>query len=155
MDAIDFSGLRGHAHTHYHAHLNETTTLASCPYFTTNLIPLDTPLRKNLEEVDTFVVYFCVDGIAAVKSMDTIVPLHTGECVLVPAVADSVELFCEGPAKLLEVYIDTTDWADEAPQDDWVAQFIGGLREEHEHCHCGCDHDHHHDHDCDCGHDHC
>jgi len=27
--------------------------------------------------------------------------------VLVPAVAESVELFCEGPAKLLEVYIDT------------------------------------------------
>ena len=64
-------------------------------------------MRKNLEDFDTFVVYMCVDGIAAVKSMDTIVPLHAGECVLVPAVAENVELYSEGPAKLLEVYIDS------------------------------------------------
>ena len=157
MEAIDFSGIQGHAHTHYHVHMNETATLADCPYFTTNIIPLDQPIRKNLEEVDSFVVYMCIDGIAAVKSMETIVPVHTGECVLVPAVADSVELFCEGPAKFLEVTIDTTGWNDEPMQEDWVAQFIGGLREEHEHhhhdCDCGCDH-HDHDH-CDCGHDHC
>ena len=158
MDAIDFSGV-DHAHTHYHAHLNETTTLADCPYFTTRLIAFDRPMRKNLEEVESFVVYMCVDGLAAVKTMDTIVPMHVGECVLVPAVADSVELFCEGPAKLLEVTIDTADWTDgPSEENDWVAQFIGGLREEHEHHHhhddhCDCGHDHH-GHDCDCGHCH-
>ncbi len=107
MDAIDFSGIQGHANTRYDARLNETTTLAACPYFTTRLIPFDKPIRKNLEDFDTFVVYMCVDGIAAVKSMDTIVPLHAGECVLVPAVAENVELYSEGPAKLLEVYIDS------------------------------------------------
>ncbi len=129
MDAIDFSGIQGHAHTHYHAHLNETVTVADCPYFTTRLVAFDTPIRKNLEEVDTFVLYFCVEGLAAVKSMETIVPLHVGECCLVPAVADSVELFCEGPAKLLEVTIDTTDWTD-APseENDWVAQFVADAR---------------------------
>ncbi len=103
LAAIDFSGIRGHASTRYQAHLNGTTTLEDCPYFTTRLIPFDTPLRKNLEEVESFVVYFCVEGLAAVKCLDTIVPMHVGECVLVPAVADSVELFCEGNAKLLEV----------------------------------------------------
>lgn len=129
MDAIDFSGIQGHANTRYQARMNEATTLAACPYFTTKIIPLDRPIRKNLEEVDTFVVYFCVDGIAAVKSMDTIVPIHTGECVLVPAVADSVELFCEGPAKLLEVTIDSSDWEEEQPLDcDWVAQFMDGVK---------------------------
>ena len=155
MDAIDFSGIQGHAHTHYHAHPNESTTIAACPYFITRLIPLDTPIRKNLEDLDTFVIYMCVEGIAAVKSMGTIVPMHAGECVLVPAVADSVELFCEGPAKLLEVTIDTDGW-DDAPADenDWVAQFVGGLREDMEHHHhddCHCDEHHHHDHDCGCG----
>lgn len=107
MDAIDFSAIKGHANTRYEARVNETTTLAACPYFTTRLIPFDKPMRKNLEDFDTFVVYMCVDGIAAVKSMDTIVPLHAGECVLVPAVAENVELYSEGPAKLLEVYIDS------------------------------------------------
>ena len=153
MDAIDFSGLQGHAHTHYHVHRNETVTLADCPYFTTRLVDFDTPMRKNLEELDTFVLYLCVEGLTAVKCMDTIVPMHVGECVLVPAMADSVELFCEGAAKLLEVTIDTTDW-DDAPnmENDWVAQFIGGLREDMEHSHCDCDHDHHHC-GCDCHHD--
>ena len=126
MDAIDFGGTGGHANTRYHAHLNETTTIAACPYFTTRLIPFDTPIRKSLEAVDTFVLYLCVGGLAAVKSMETIAPLHVGECALVPAVADSVELFCEGEAKLLEVTIDTTGWTD-APRDDndWLAQFVG------------------------------
>lgn len=124
MDAIDFSGIRGHASTHYEARQNATTTLAHCPYFTTRLISFDSPMRKNLEDVDTFVVYLCVDGLAAVKSMETIVPMHTGECVLVPAVADNVELFCEGPSKLLEITIDTSDWHDAPNTDnDWLATF--------------------------------
>jgi mannose-6-phosphate isomerase len=106
MDAIDFSGIQGHAGTRYSAQMNDSATLAVCPYFTTRLISFDKPIRKNLEDFDTFVVYMCVDGIAGVKSMDTIVPLHAGECVLVPAVAENVELYSEGPAKLLEVYID-------------------------------------------------
>ena len=129
MDAIDFRGIGGHASTHYQARLNETTTVADCPYFSTRIIPLKSPIRKNLEDVECFVIYFCVEGLAAVKSMETIVPMHAGECVLVPAVADSVELFCEGPAKLLEITIDTTGW-DDAPSmaNDWVAQFVGDLK---------------------------
>ncbi len=131
LDAIDFSAVKGHANTRYHAQCNQTVTLESCPYFTTRLVDFDTPMRKNLEEVDSFVIYLCVEGLAAVKSMETIVPMHVGECVLVPAVADAVELFCEGPAKLLEVTIDTTGW-DDAPsvENDWVAQFIGDQRSE-------------------------
>ncbi len=127
MDAIDFSAIGSHASTRYQLHTNETTTIADCPYFTTRLISFDNPIRKNLGDLDTFVIYLCVEGLAAVKSMDTIAPVHVGECVLVPAVADSVELFCEGPAKLLEVTIDTEGW-DDAPstEGDWVAQFIGG-----------------------------
>lgn len=131
MDAIDFGGIGSHASTRYTARMNETTTIADCPYFITRLIPFNTPMRKNLEEHDCFVMYMCVEGLAAVKSMETIVPMHAGECVLVPAAADAVELFCEGPAKLLEVTIDTDGWND-APAEwqDWLAQFVGGLREE-------------------------
>ena len=127
MDAIDFSGIRGHANTNYDARPNESTTIAACPYFTTRLIPLSAPIRKNLEDCDTFVIYLCVEGIAAVKSMGVIVPMHAGECVLVPAAAESVELFCEGAAKLLEVTIDTDGWNDAPANDnDWVAQFVRG-----------------------------
>ncbi len=129
MDAIDFSGIDGHASTNYQAKTNGSTTIAACPYFTTRIIPFNAPIRKNLEDHDGFVVYMCVEGIAAVKGMGVIAPMHVGECVLVPAAADSVELFCEGKATLLEVTIDTTGWTDSADTSrDWVAQFVDSLR---------------------------
>ena len=123
MEAIDFGGVKGHANTRYDARANETTTVAHCEHFTTNIMPLDTPMRKNLEAVDCFVVYFCVQGLAAVKSMETIVPLHAGECCLVPAAADSVELFPEGKATFLEVTIDTDGWDDAPRGADWLADY--------------------------------
>lgn len=127
LDAIDFDGLKD-GKTHYTYKTNSTINLAECPYFTTNLIALDKPLRKNFQDLDSFVVYFCIEGIAAVKAMETLCPIHAGECVLVPAVAETVELFCEGPAKLLEVYIDPSQYSDDEllhkSDRDWIAQFV-------------------------------
>ena len=56
--------------------------------------------------------------------MGEVVPMHVGECVLVPSVAEGVELFCEGKATLLEVSIDTAGWNDAPRADlDWLAQW--------------------------------
>lgn len=137
LAAIDFSELHD-GKTHYQYQPNTTTQLVECPYFTTNLIPLTEPIRKDFSELDSFVVYLCTEGIAAVKCMDEIVPIHAGECVLIPAVADKVELYPfqmdersilqSQPAKLLEVYVDPTQYKGEYHHTndmDWVAQFIG------------------------------
>ena len=105
MEAIDFRAV-GRASTRYTSRPNTTCTLAQCDHFTTSLLDMDRPVRKNLQDLDTAVVYLCVDGLAAVRALDVVVPFHAGECVMVPAVAESVELFCEGPAKLLEAYVD-------------------------------------------------
>ena len=131
LDAIDFAPTAD-GRTHYQYRPDETARLAECPYFTTNLIALNNPLRKSFSSLDSFVIYLCTDGIAAVKSLDTICPIHAGECVLVPACADSVELYCEGPAKLLEVYVDPKQWNEEgvnhANDFDWAVQFSGTIR---------------------------
>lgn len=128
LAAIDFNPVRD-GKTHYTARTGTTTRLAQCPYFTTSVIPLQKPIRKSLAKLDSFVVYLCVEGIAAVKTLDQVVPVHAGECVLVPAVADSVELFCEGPAKLLEIYADPDQWVDNGrshnADHDWLATFVG------------------------------
>lgn len=135
LAAIDFSELRD-GKTHYQYQENKTLPLADCPYFTTNLISLTKPMRKDFSSLDSFVVYLCTEGIAAVKSMGQITPFHAGECVLVPAVAQEVELFSEGPAKLLEVYIDPEQWKDQrlrhAADHDLMAQFIGELPDDDE-----------------------
>lgn len=129
LDAIDFNPTTD-GKTHYNYQPNVTTQLANCPYFTTSLIALDKPLRKDFSQLDSFVLYLCTQGIAAIKALDTIVPFHAGECILVPAVAQQVELYADGSAKLLEVYIDPTLW-DESDQvnhyhdNDWIAHFAG------------------------------
>lgn len=128
LEAIDFSELR-QGITRYNYRENTTTQLVECPYFTTNVIPLTKPMRKNFAPLDSFVVYLCIEGIAAVKTLGHIVPMHAGECVLVPAVAETVELFSEGNAKLLEVYVDPDQWVDNGRSHvrdfDWMARFIG------------------------------
>lgn len=128
LDAIDFTPTAD-GKTHYTYRENATTLLAECPYFTTNLLALTQPIKKNFSSLDSFVLYLCVEDIAAVKAMGTIVPIHAGECVLVPAVADSVELFPTGNAKLLEVYIDPKQWRGESRShshdNDWMASFGG------------------------------
>ena len=181
LAAIDFDATAD-GKTHYSYRENKTVELASCPYFTTNLLSLTKPIRKNFEQLDSFVVYLCTEGIAAVKTLDTIVPFHAGECVLVPAVASTVELFSEGPAKLLEIYIDPeqskdlpmhhsndNDWLayynpndnddeeendeEEDPSDDWITAFTELNRANmHHEDECHCHHDEEHEH---CDHDHC
>ncbi|MFA4864265.1 MAG: type I phosphomannose isomerase catalytic subunit, partial [Bacteroidales bacterium] len=47
--------------TGYKERLNETVNLVTCPYFTTNLLELAQPLRKNYEELDSFVIYICME----------------------------------------------------------------------------------------------
>ncbi len=128
LAAIDFGPTKD-GKTHYTARAGATTRLAQCPYFTTSVIPLQKPIRKSLAKLDSFVVYLCVEGIGAVKTLDQVVPVHAGECVLVPAVADDVELFCEGPAKFLEIYADPDQWVDNGRSHnadrDWLATFVG------------------------------
>lgn len=183
LKAMDFSELRD-GKTHYEYKENSTVQLAECPYFTTNLISLNEPIRKDFSQLDSFVIYLCTEGIAAIKCLNTIVPLHAGECVLVPAVADKVEIhaleesqiFGNG-AKLLEVYVDPTQYKGEVRHRDelsWVERFIGEAdpdefiddeeydeafgaieyydEEEDHDCDCGCHH--HHDEECSCGHHH-
>lgn len=128
LDAIDFRPTTD-GRTHYTYRENASVQLASCPYFTTSLLSLTKPVRKDFRDLDSFVAYLCTEGIAAVKTLGHIVPFHAGECVLVPAVADTVELFSEGPAKLLEIYIDPAQWRDEDLRHrndrDWLARFVG------------------------------
>ena len=129
LDAINFKPTAD-GRSHYTYKLNATARLADCPYFTTNLIVLNKPLRKDFSQLDSFVIYLCTEGVAAVKSLDTICPVHAGECVLVPAVADQVELFADGNASLLEVFVDPDLWIDDgtnhANDFDLLARFVGG-----------------------------
>ncbi len=180
LEALQFAATTD-GKTRYERKDNATVALADTPFFTTNIIRLTQGLRKDLSQLDSFVIYLCTEGTAAVKALGHIVPFRAGECVLLPAVATEVELYCEQAATLLEVYVDPTKVKDEELQHrgdkDWHVRYIGDndpddypdeeeemlpffpywdeMTEEERESSCHCDHHHHHD--CYCheeGHDH-
>jgi mannose-6-phosphate isomerase len=86
--------------------VNETVNLVECPYFTTHVVELAQPLRRNYEELDSFIVYLCLEGGMAIRPEDAEgVYVKKGEVVLIPAMLDVIEIFPEGKVKFLEVYI--------------------------------------------------
>lgn len=83
-----------------------SSSLLSCPHFSVNLIDLAHPLQKNYEELDSFVIYVCLEGSMTLAYRDQAgVPLRKGEVVLLPASLDLIRLFPQGNTRLLEVYV--------------------------------------------------
>ena len=65
--------------------------LVDCDCFTTSLLELEAPFRKNLETLDSFLVVLCLEGEVSVRSGASEMPLCEGGCILVPASAAAVE----------------------------------------------------------------
>lgn len=86
---------------------NATVSLVKCPYFTTNLIKLDTKsaLVKDYSELDSFVILMCTEGSFILSYEDGTETVRTGECILIPNVINKVEIISDGECKFLEVYI--------------------------------------------------
>ena len=104
LEAIDFNVYPGYRTT-YHKQSPGSSKLVSCPYFTTSLLELAQPLRKNFEELDSFVIYLCLEGSMVVKSTGhEKVKLQKGEIMLVPASVTEIELYTEGLVRLLEIH---------------------------------------------------
>ena len=104
-DAIDYT-LYPDYRTHYKAHTNATVNLADCKYFTTNLIELDTVMVRDFEELDSFVVYICMEGSAALRDSNGYeIRIHQGQTALIPANNKTVAIIPAPKAKFLEAYI--------------------------------------------------
>jgi len=104
LASIDFN-IYSEYKTNFKPRLNETVNLATCPYFTTNLLELAQPLRKDYEELDSFMVYICIEGAMKVKCGESSTVVVKGEVVLIPSIIGRVEIYPEKTVKFLEVYI--------------------------------------------------
>ena len=104
-DAIDYT-LYPDYRTHYTAHTNATVQLANCKYFTTNLIDLDTIMVRDFSQLDSFVVYICMEGRATLRdNKGNEILVHQGQTVLIPADTDVVTISPVPGAKFMETYI--------------------------------------------------
>lgn len=104
-DAIDYR-LSPDYRTHYKAHTNATVQLASCPYFTTNLLDIDTIMVRDFSELDSFVVYICMAGKASIRdNKGNEIMVQQGQTVLIPADTDVITIAPAPGAKFMETYI--------------------------------------------------
>lgn len=104
-DAIDYT-MSPDYRTHYKAHTNATVELANCKYFTTNLLDLDTMMVRDFSELDSFVVYICMEGKASIRdNKGNEIFVHQGQTVLIPADTEVVTISPAPNAKFMETYI--------------------------------------------------
>ena len=108
VDAMDFDCINN-SKQKYQKKINGSANLVDCNYFTTNLLEINKPFERDFPEIDSFVIYICVDGGCRIEYEDSgeSVNLAFGETVLVPAMIKNLRFFPESSTKLLEVYVKT------------------------------------------------
>lgn len=80
--------------------------MVECQYFTTNFLKFDKEIEKDYIDIDSFVIYMCLEGnFSVVYDTDKFVKVKQGETVLVPACLKNIFLIPEKEATLLEIYI--------------------------------------------------
>lgn len=104
LDAFDFSKTNIEK-VAYQNKFNQTEELVSCPYFTTNKLNVQGNFKKDLTKTDSFVVYMCIEGGGEISIQTNKTQFTKGETVLIPAIANAVEINAQHAA-LLEIYID-------------------------------------------------
>lgn len=103
LDAIDFTYYNEYK-TPYDKSLNDTQ-LVSCNYFTTNKLVVDSSLKRNYEEVDSFVVLMCLQGEGFIDYGNGKISYQFGDTILIPNVFTSIKIDSSKQSKLLEVYV--------------------------------------------------
>lgn len=105
LDAIDYT-LFPEYKSKYEVKANESVELASCQYFTTNVLELTQVVEKDYNKLDSFVIYICMEGELVVETESGTELVQMGETILIPASVENVHLKpITASAKLLEVYI--------------------------------------------------
>lgn len=104
IDAIDYKAKSSYR-TDYKKELNASTEIVTCPYFTTNVFPIEGSIKVDHTDKDSFVIYICVKGEVKFTYNEIQEELKTGETLLVPARIKQFEISTRENAELLEVYI--------------------------------------------------
>ncbi|WP_430814669.1 type I phosphomannose isomerase catalytic subunit [Carboxylicivirga sp. RSCT41] len=103
MDAMNFSDDES-GKVDYKIKSNESVNIASCQYFTTNMLEVKGIVNKDYSQQDSFIILMNVGGKCSVEADGSSIELNEMEAALIPAAISRVELKADS-ARLLEVYI--------------------------------------------------
>ncbi|MBC3758198.1 class I mannose-6-phosphate isomerase [Hyunsoonleella sp. SJ7] len=104
LDAIDFKSHPNYRTAYSLDEANISNKLVHSPYFKTNIIHVTKDINKDYSQIDSFVIYMCVEGSLTVESGNETYPIKTGETLLIPACIEQIKLTGES-AKILEIYL--------------------------------------------------
>ncbi|PQJ75938.1 type I phosphomannose isomerase catalytic subunit [Polaribacter gangjinensis] len=102
IDVIDYEVYDNYK-TPYELLKNQSSKLVHSPYFTTNILEINTTVKKDYANIDSFVIFMCVEGSLDLIHTDEIYTLKIGETLLLPASLKNISLKSSF-AKVLEVY---------------------------------------------------
>lgn len=103
LDAIDYKAENSYA-TEYGKTTNASSEIVSCPYFTTNVLPVSGEVIKNTA-IDSFKIYMCVEGEVVFSNGNHSEKIQMGETLLIPAEVTTYKISSEMNSELLEVYL--------------------------------------------------
>lgn len=89
----------------YEEKFNTTSKLLRSDFFNMNEIYFEQPLKKTYTEIDSFIIYMCIEGHVHAFTDEEQFELRTGEVMLVPACTPELNLIPEGKSRLLEIYL--------------------------------------------------
>jgi mannose-6-phosphate isomerase len=104
IDAIDYTS-QDFYKTSYSKVENESSKIVSCPYFTTNVLPITKQVQINHSDKDSFVIYMCVKGEVHFMYENQQEQLSYGQTLLVPACLKEFVINPTTDSELLEVFI--------------------------------------------------
>jgi len=104
LDAIDYN-VYDQYKTQYEKKKNEVVGLVECPYFTTNRLHFDAPIDRDYIDLDSFVIFVCMEGEFTIEFEGGSQEVKKGDSILLPANIKKVALKPEEGAKILESYI--------------------------------------------------
>jgi mannose-6-phosphate isomerase len=104
LESIHYSHLHN-SPLDYPRRQNQTSNIVFCPYFAVNCVDFDQQVEKIYADMDSFVIYICVEGECILQTDVDAMRMRKGECVLLPACFEQVVLTPVSACRLLETYI--------------------------------------------------
>ena len=91
LNAIDFNYYNDYG-TVYSTKVNTSNKLVHSPYFKTNIINVSGTLKKDYTNLDSFVIYMCVEGFFELEYKNQKNIIKKGETILLPACINHLKI---------------------------------------------------------------
>lgn len=104
-DVIDYHKTNAAAISFAH-HPDTSNKIVKLPCFTVNFLSVMNPIVKDYYRLDSFVLYFCINGRLSINCNGENTVIARGETVLIPAEIHTLNLVPMEYTEMLEIYIE-------------------------------------------------